>query len=237
MNWIELIKRSAEKYYFNNYENNTTKTFFKNNYNCRSKSIEEFLICSNPYFSMHVVDRLGGIDAKDWSNQLKAIYQRIFGDVDKISGDIFFRACREVGRHKFIRYRKNKKQTSVCEVYLTWQKDFNIEVSSQDIELRSSTASGPGGQNRDKGNSKSQIIYKPLGIVIQEEGSRSLSDNHNKNLIKLKGMVIDRMKRDLGEGIFQLDSTVRIYEFNNKLYIPTHPSLDVEDVIKNSIFS
>ena len=231
MNWIDLIKRSAKKYYFNAYKTELTS----NNYISEFKSLEEFLICSNPYFTINVVDRLGGTDAKDWAIQLKEIYIKIFGCLDKVPGDIFFKACKEVGRHKFIRNRKNKRKTSICEVYLTWDKDFDIEVQHQDIELKSTTSSGPGGQNRDKGNSKSQILYKPLSIVLQEEHSRSLSDNHKKNMVKLKEMVINRMKKDLGEGILQLNDIVRIYEFNNKLFIPAQPSLTIEDAIKKSI--
>ena len=231
MDWIDLIKKSVKNYYFHTYETEFSDKY----YNCTTKNRKEFLISSDPYFTIHIVDRLGGTDARDWSNKLKEIYTKIFGCLEKVPTSMFSKACKEIGKHKFIRHRKNKRQTSLCEVYITWERNFDIEVLQEDIELKSTTASGPGGQNKDKGNSKSQIIYKPLGIVLQEEQSRNLSYNHQKNIIKLKSMVIDRMKKDLGEGILKTDNIVRIYEFNNKLYIPAQPSLKVEDVIKKNI--
>lgn len=195
-------------------------------------NIEPKYITTEEYFFVHVEETLGGRDAKEWSEYLRERYKEIYPDLERIPFKYFKLFQKEVGKHKFIRSRKGKRQTSVCNVTMGWNNRFEFTIEDEDLIYKNVASGGPGGQNRDKSNTKAQVIYKPLKMTVSSEQHRNLGSNRELSKIKLHNAIKDMVYNYLNIGDETNDRIVRIYEEKNRIIPMSNPSKTVSEVIQ-----
>ena len=88
----------------------------------------------------------------------------------------------EAGIHQFQRVppTENRGRTHTSTVMvnvLDLQEAVKLDVSPNDIEIKTTKGSGPGGQNRNKLETCVVLTYRPLGIVIRCDSERSQYQN------------------------------------------------------------
>jgi peptide chain release factor 1 len=111
----------------------------------------------------------------------------------------------EPGGHRWQRIppneRKGRVHTSTVTVSVLEVSDRpTTDVNDDDIELRTTKGSGPGGQHRNKTESCVVAVHRPTGISVKID-SRSQHQNKQLAIATLKARVMEQARQRAGAAV------------------------------------
>lgn len=143
----------------------------------------------------------------------------------------------ESGVHRLVRISpfnaKKLRHTSfsMVEVIPKFEKEGEVVIAPQDIEVQFARSSGPGGQNVNKRETAVRIVHLPSKLSVHVESERSQAQNRDRAMAILQGKLYRRMKeeRERSEKNMYVSKTTDI-EWGNQIrsYV-LHPYQLVKD--------
>lgn len=154
----------------------------------------------------------GGDDAKDLVEVQYNIYKKFavrknfsIEVLDARLGMIIFKAVgknieehfqKECGGFRWQRIppteRKGRVHTStITVVTLPEPKEIEFSLNYNDLEIKTTRGSGPGGQHRNKTDSAVQIKHLPSGLMVRSENHKSQYQNKDAALSILRARLYD----------------------------------------------
>lgn len=108
----------------------------------------------------------------------------------------------ENGVHRLVRVSpfnaQSKRHTSFClvEVLPKIEKNFEVQIPAEDIEIEFTKSSGPGGQNVNKRETAVRITHKPTGISVHASNERSQESNREFAMNMLYGKLVQKAEAE-----------------------------------------
>jgi peptide chain release factor 2 len=207
-------------------------------------------------FSIH--PGAGGTESCDWASMLFRMYTKWMenkgykykiidyqkGDEAglkdvtlEVKGDYAYGYLKaERGIHRLVRIspfdsgaRRHTSFVSVF-VYPLVEDDVDIEIKSEDIELETFKASGPGGQHVNKSNTAVRLIHKTTNIVVTSQSERSQMQNRVIAERILKSKLYQMKLEELEKEKKKMEKNKKDIEWGHQIrsYI-LHPYQKVKD--------
>ncbi len=171
----------------------------------------------------------------------------------EISGKSYGLLKNESGVHRLVRispFNSNKKRHtsfSMVEVIPVIDKDDELKIKDDDLEISFSRSGGPGGQNVNKRDTAVRITHKPTNISVHVNSERSQESNRAKGMEILKGKIariLEEQKKDKIEELSiskttsnEWGSQIRSYVLHPYQMVKDHRTdfevRDVDKVLKN----
>ncbi|MFQ5504980.1 MAG: peptide chain release factor 1 [Planctomycetota bacterium] len=175
--------------------------------------------------------------------------------VFSVTGQDVFRFLRfESGGHRVQRVPSTEAQgrihTSAATVaVLPEAEEVDVLLDPKDLDIQTTTSSGPGGQHVNKTQSAVRITHGPTGLVVFCQEERSQHKNKAKALHLLRARLFDLEQREQQEqrakerrsqvGTGDRNMRIRTYNFpqNRVTDHRTHASYSLEKVIDGDLKS